>query len=162
MRASHFRFYRTVLAALALSACAAPKPPISDQGAFAPEKDRVVILVGVAGTDLVNRFNDGDGATHEIGKALKGVFAFSYPVGKTFKIKRVVLQSNKSGVDYRYADIGNSPSLTPDRPGIYYYATINTVGNTVAVNQRDQAELLFLAREKYKNVFQQLTPVNFK
>ena len=86
------------------------------------------------------------------------VYAFPHTTGKSFKIVRIAIPG---GYTFQEAHLTGTPSLTPDKDGIYYYGTLEVYG-AVTVSNAEKTQLLKLAKEKYRKVFDALTPINFK
>jgi hypothetical protein len=100
--------------------------------------------------------------------------------GKPFVIREITLRDLKKGTDVFAirADVGsefgvykvyakgsyvfhNRRTIKIEKPGIYYYGTLLTRAGA-ALNYKPNPEAIVLARNKYKNAFDQLQPVNFK
>jgi hypothetical protein len=77
---------------------------------------------------------------------------------------RIVIPGAFTGTHlyHQEATLSNAPLLTPEKAGIYYYGTVVHSVGLVAVNDKEKPQLLKLARDKYKNVFEKLPPINFK
>ena len=52
--------------------------------------------------------------------------------------------------------------MMPEKDGIYYYGTMALNYGAVRVNDAEKAELIKLAKEKYRKIFETLAPVNFR
>lgn len=162
-----WRLAALVSALFLLTAC--ELAPISERKPFEAGGGEAVILVGLISSEKAMRFNEEnlkagsywlrDFRKPEVPFRDANVYAYFHPVGKNFKIVRIVIPG---GYTFQEANLSSAPSLTPQKVGIYYYGTIDHSIGMVGVNDREKVQLLRLAREKYKNIFERLAPVNFK
>lgn len=154
-----------------LSACATTH--ILENKPFHPDSDDAVLLIGLLSGEKAIIFNE----EHQTGGIFlrdmrrpekpfqeMSIYAFRHPIGKSFKIVRIVIPGAFTGTTlyHQEAVLSNTPLLTPEKAGIYYYGTVVHSVGLVSINDQQKPQLLKLAREKYKNIFEKLPPINFK
>ena len=163
-----YTWRKAVLVSLLVFLSACETFPISEKKPLDVASGDAVLLVGLISGEKAMLFNE----EHEVGPYWlrhflrpetpfreANVYAFSHPVGKSFKVKRIAIPG---GYTFQEAILSNAPSLIPEKAGIYYYGTIMHSFGTVSINDREKPQMLILAREKYKNIFERLPLVNFK
>jgi hypothetical protein len=119
-----------------------------------------IVLVGTLGDSLSVLIGTGQAITNEVAllASRKGmdVFALRVPVGEAFSIYTL----SYVGAKHRYG-FSDPPKLKADKPGIYFYGTLD-VRDKPTLSQKESSNLIALARNKYKSVFDQLQPINFR